>query len=153
VLGRSFWKKPTQLRFKVWCHQNKTTSFSLPLLLILVFSLESCQKNLHCNCFEHFHLWKDDFFLLLFCVYVLLLVEVVLFSLNWNISIVYNFYSYLSPCRCFLHTYFACVLPTCLLRTCSTYLLHVANLLPHHLFLPPPPMTTFAHLPTSTITT
>ncbi len=90
------------------------------------------------------------------CVFVLLLVKVVLFSLNWNTSIVYNFYSYLSPRRCLLHTYFACVFPTCLLRTCSTYLLHVANLLPATYFcilhlclplptylLPPSPPTCF----------
>lgn len=97
------------------------------------FFIGKLSKNLHCTRFAHFHLCKDGFFFASFlclCVFVLLLVKVVLFSLNWNTSIVYNFYSYLSPCRCLLHTYFACVLPTCLLCTCSTYLLHVANLLP-----------------------
>jgi hypothetical protein len=56
------------------------------------------------------------FFLLLFCVYVLLLVKVVLFSLNWNTSIVYNFCStYSIPTCCLIVASFTPTLLACCL--------------------------------------
>jgi len=144
---------------KVWCHENKMTSFSLLRLLILVFSLESCHKFciaivLHILSFGRMLLIYLFIYLFIFnfifilCVFVLLLVKVVLFSLTRNTSIVANF--------CF-----ACTIPTCCLVIASfTPTLIACWLLasfvlapPIYCMLPPPPMPTFTHLSTSTITT